>query len=72
MNEYTELIAELRDGPDFQDAIDHGRIREAADAIEALVKERDEWVDRADDAYHSSRSFTSASREAGRRGSQAA
>ena len=51
MNEYTELIAELRDGADFQDAIDHGRIREAADAIEALVKERDEWVDRADDAY---------------------
>ena len=42
MNEYTELIAELRDGPDFQDAIDPGRIREAADAIEALVKERDE------------------------------
>ena len=51
MNEYTELIAELRDGADFQDAIDPGRIREAADAIEALVKERDEWVDRADDAY---------------------
>ena len=34
MNEYTELIAELRDGADFQDAIDRGRIREAADATD--------------------------------------
>ena len=42
MSDDTDLVAELRDGADFQDAIDPGRILEAADAIEALVKERDE------------------------------
>lgn len=42
MSGYATLANELRGGADFQDAIDPNRIREAADAIEALVKERGE------------------------------
>lgn len=45
MTDHTNLIAELRDFADRDNGMNwQGRVRDAADAIDALVKERDQAI----------------------------